>query len=149
MGLSATHFREIGLGVAYQVTPQLRVGGRFKILQGFLNGSTPSNMVANLEVDSQTYEWSIEAKNVALRTVGLDSYDIDGYLTSPGNDAMSIDLGFEFMINRHLGFAASVTDIGWINWKNDSKSYQFDDQTFNYAGVDIRDNDNALAALQD
>lgn len=148
-GLNATHFREIGAGMAYQVNRQLRVGGRFKILQGFSNMSTPASMEATLEVNPQTYEWVLNAKDVAFRTAGLNSYDQGNHLISPGNGGMAVDVGFDFMVNRYLGFSGSVTDIGWINWKNDVDTRQYADQTFSYSGVDIKGINDVTVALQD
>lgn len=148
-GVSVSHFREIGIGMAHQVNRQLRVGGRFKLLQGVFNLSTPSNMVANLKVNPQTYEWQLEAENVVYRTAGMNNYDDVSTILSPGNGGIAVDVGFDFMVNRYLGFSASVSDIGWINWKNDIQSYQYADQTFSYAGVDMTNANDLTVALQD
>ncbi len=149
MGVSSTHFREIGIGMAHQVSRQLRVGGRFKILQGFSNVSTPHNMTASIEVNPQTYAWTMQTSDVVFRTAGLNSYDESSHLMSPGNGGMALDVGFEFMVNRYLGFAGSVTDIGWINWKNDIESFQYQDETFEYDGVNIKNINDMTQALQD
>lgn len=149
MGASYTHFREIGVGVSHQLNRQLRVGARLKMLQGFFNFSTPGSMEATLEVDPQTYAWTLNTKDVVFRTAGANSYEDGSYLISPGNGGMAVDVGFEFMVNRYLGFSGSVTDLGWINWNNDIEARQYQDETFEYDGVDMRNVNDLVDALQD
>jgi len=152
-GVNVSHFREIGVGVAHRVSNQLRVGARVKMYQGFLNISTPRNMVVDLEVNPQTYAWKMETQNAMLRSSGTNIYGGDGdmgkHLTSPGNSGFGLDLGFEYDVNKYLSFAASLVDVGFISWKTDVENSQFNDTTFNYAGVNIKNIENLQQTLQD
>ncbi len=148
MGISMTHFREWALGMSYQVDKQLSVGARLKYFQGFSNVSTPSNLKATLEVDPQTYAWDVNTENFVLRTAGLNSYNAS-YLVSPGNSGFGMDIGFEYRVNRYLGFAGSILDLGKISWKTDIENRQFNDTTFNYAGINIKGADDIGQSLQD
>jgi len=153
-GAQISHFREIGLGAAYRVNDQLRVGVRAKMLQGFFNYSIPGNMNATLEVDPQTYAWDLAAENVVFQTSGMNIYsgdqgDMGSHLVSPGNSGFGVDVGFEYRLTSYLAFAASLTDIGFISWKTDLENRQFNDTTFNYSGVNTRNTDDFVQAVQD
>jgi len=147
MGINATHFREMGIGFAHELSPQLKVGVRLKMLQGFFNYSTPSSMVANLKVDPQTYAWELEAENIQFRSSGLNTYGDN--LVSAGNSGFGLDLGFEYNMSKYLGFAASITDIGFITWSNDIQNRVYEDTKFSYAGVDIKGINNLETTLTD
>jgi hypothetical protein len=149
-----SHFREIGLGAAYRVNEQLRVGARIKYLQGLFNYSIPTNMQATLRVNPQTYTWNLSAENMVFQTAGLailegDEGDIGSHLVSPGNTGVGLDLGFEYRANNVLSFAASLTDLGFISWKTDVENRQYNDTTFVYDGVDTDNTNDYVEALQD
>ncbi len=147
MGVSVTHFREMGFGISHQLDPQLRVGARIKMLQGFFNLSTPSNMVANLQVDPKTYAWELEAENIMLQSSGKDTYG-DNFI-SAGNSGFAVDLGFEYNLSKQMSFSASIVDLGFISWKNDIENKVFNDTTFTYSGVNIKGINNLEETLQD
>ena len=150
-GIVATHFREYGLGASMQVTDQLRVGARLKYLQGFSNVSTPGNFDMTLEVNPQTYAWIFEGQNAQLRTAGIangTSYNDVSHFLSPGNTGFAMDLGFEYQVHRYLGFAVSVVDLGYISWNTNIQNRVFQDTTFTYDGVNVKDA-NLFDALQD
>lgn len=147
MGVNVTHFREIGFGIAHQVDEKMKVGARIKLLQGFLNFSTPRDMVANLKLDPQTYAWDLETENVMLRSSGKTAYGNN--FVSPGNSGFAVDVGFEYNYSRYLSFSGSLTDLGFISWNEDIENRVFNDTTFNYTGVNIKGIDNIETALQD
>lgn len=152
VGLNVSHFREIGIGIAHRVSPQLRVGARLKMYKGVLNASTPRNMNITTEVNSQTYAWNVETENAAFRTAGvgiLREGDYAKHMLSPGNTGFGVDLGFEYNVNKYLSFAASVVDFGYISWNTDVKNKQFVDTTFTYSGVNIKGIQNYQQAVQD
>lgn len=154
LGVGITHFREIGFGIAHQVRPQLKVGARVKLLQGFFNSSTPSNMVANFKVNPQTYVWDIKTENVMLRSSGVNIYQASkdslvSHLISPGNFGFGLDMGFEYTHSKNLSFAGSVTDLGYIFWKTDIKKEVFNDTTFTYSRLNIKNIEDIAETLKD
>ena len=146
MGTNATHFREIGFGIAHQLSTQLKIGARIKMLQGFFNYSTPSKMVATLKVNPQTYAWDLEVENAMLRSSGKETYG-DNFISS-GNSGVALDVGFEYSYSKKLSFSGSITDVGFISWKSDIENKVFNDTTFNYSGVNIK-NVNIVKVLKD
>jgi hypothetical protein len=153
LGISISHFREIGIGVSHTVSPQLRVGARLKMYKGVMNASTPRTMQITTEVDPQTYEWHVETKKAAFQTSGLGIYRGDGdlgrHILAPGNTGFGVDVGFEYNINRYMSFAASIIDLGYISWKTDVETRHFVDTTFTYSGVNINGIQNYQQAVQD
>ena len=142
VGVKASHFREIGIGFAYPVNKQLDFGLRAKYLMGFIDASTPGNTTANLTSSGEFFQLDGELKNAQLRTAGVDIYsgdegDIGSHLTSSGNTGLALDLGFEYKLNRYYSFAASILDIGWINWKTNVTNYTLNDTTFTYSGLNL------------
>lgn len=148
LGISTTHFREWALGISHQVDKKLRVGARVKFLQGISNISTPASLKATMEVHPQTYAWNVNTENFVIRTAGIRSYDAK-HVISPGNSGFGVDVGFEYRVNRYLGFAGSIVDLGRISWKGDIENRQFNDTTFNYDGVNIKGIDDIAQSLQD
>lgn len=148
MGINATHFREIGFGIAHQVKPQLKVGARVKLLLGFLNYSTPGNMVANLKIHPQTYAWDFRAENVVLRSSGVEEYGTN-LVSGGGNAGFAIDGGFEYRMSQDWTFSGSITDLGFISWKSDINNVVLNDTTFNYSGINIINVDNIVKASKD
>ncbi|MCP4460271.1 MAG: hypothetical protein GY816_19940 [Cytophagales bacterium] len=147
MGVNATHFREIGFGIAHQVSPQLKAGARVKMLQGFFNYSTPRNMTLDLKINPQNYAWDLNAENIMFRSSGKNIYG-DSFF-STGNSGFAVDVGFEYSMSKYMAFSASITDIGFISWKDDIENRTFNDTTFNYSGVNIKGINSIEETLQD
>ncbi len=153
-GVSATHYREIGIGFMKPVNNRLKVGARLKYYQGFFNYSTPSNLKATLLNDPATYAWDVNVENMEFRTSGLNIYqedegDLGSHLISPGNGGFGVDLGFEYRMNRDWSVAASMVDLGYIRWNTDVSTKVYGDTTFNYQGFDLRLNQDFEQALTD
>ena len=142
VGVNATHFREIGIGFARSVTPQLDFGIRAKYLMGFLDVSTPGNLTANLTTSGEFFQLEGELKNAQLRTAGVDIYDgsegdLASHLVGSGNTGLAVDMGFEYKLSPYYSFAASILDVGFINWNTNVVNETLNDTTFTYSGVDL------------
>jgi hypothetical protein len=66
------------------------------------------------------------------------SFVSDYYLNPVKNSGFGIDLGLSYSLGKLLTLSASVTDLGFINWKNDLKSWEADN-TFNLPGITFED----------
>lgn len=154
VGASASHFREIGLGFQRSVTPQIDFGIRAKYLMGFFDASTPGNLTADLTTSGDFFQLEGELKNAQLRTSGVDIYDgtegdIGSHLVSSGNTGFAVDLGFEYKLSRYYSFAASVVDVGFINWNTNVVNRTLSDTTFTYTGVNLDGVGDIRDALED
>ncbi|MEO9482722.1 MAG: DUF5723 family protein [Ekhidna sp.] len=154
IGLTASHFREFGLGIAAPVNDQLTVGLRGKFLVGFGNASLPGNTTATLNSNGEAFQIDAEWKNATLRTSGFDIYDetvgdINSHLVMNGNTGFALDIGGTYELNRYYTITGSLVDVGFINWKENIKSYTLADTTFNYSGVDLENLDDIEQTLED
>ncbi|MEP1096673.1 MAG: DUF5723 family protein [Cyclobacteriaceae bacterium] len=154
VGLTANHFREIGVGYAYSVNSQIDFGVRVKYLMGFLNASVPGNAKADFTTSAEFFQIDANLENAQLRTAGLDIYsgdegDIGSHLVSSGNTGFAIDIGGEYKLNRYYSIAGSILDLGFINWKTNVVNQTLNDTTFTYSGVNLDGVGDLVDVLED
>jgi len=138
----AIAFMQTAIGAAYQVNQKLTVGGRLKYINGISNVTTESSSLI-IEV-GDTYQ--ITATGAArVRSSGISSLnksgnDFGNYLAdSFSNSGFGMDLGATYKFVDKLTVGASITDFGFITWKNDTKLYTLDPAKakYTFAGFDI------------
>ena len=56
-----------------------------------------------------------------------------------GNGGYGLDLGVNYQVTDKLGLSASVTDLGYIDWKENTESYTFNEINYSFKGFDIID----------
>ena len=139
-------YNEIALGGAYSITDKISVGGRVKILSGIADISVDNSRSNHLNVttDSTFYEITLDNDyqfnassfpyiDSTFSTIGSD-FNIEGLFT--GNTGMALDLGATYQFNDKISFAASVNDLGFINWSSNVRNYK-SEGTYTYDGIDI------------
>ena len=141
--LNVMHYREIGLGYAYAF-PQngLKVGFRAKYLQGMFNVGTPGALKATFLTQNENHQWDIDVSNGKIRTAGIeiatgDQGDMGTHLLASGNTGAAIDLGLEFDYNRNYSISLGINDLGFINWKTNTKQYTVPDTSVVYTGAQL------------
>ncbi|HEX8059870.1 MAG TPA: DUF5723 family protein, partial [Cyclobacteriaceae bacterium] len=130
-------FWENSVGFGTSLSQKLSVGGRLKVLRGFMNIDTRS---ANATVSvADNYSLTLAA-DMNVRTSGIHNAS-DGFKFSKysGNTGLGIDLGATYKLFDKLTLAASLVDIGAIKWKNDTYHYTLNKATANYTfeGIDV------------
>lgn len=158
LNIRAQYFREFGVGFSKNITPKLRIGAKAKMLFG-LNSFSLDNRKMSLKVNDD-YSQTISAdatlnasgkerantlksdldsmKNKGNAFRGLLSFGKD-YLKTPfSNLGFGFDFGAVYNLNKMFSFSASVTDLGFINWKDDLKSYDAK-KTFGFQAVSLAD----------
>lgn len=142
-------YLDIGVGGAYSVTRKLTVGGHIKMLRGFFNFTTKDS-----RIDLTTTKDQINvAASGDFRSSGYESIDNNGpgqksfttiveeiWHDSGKNKGLGLDLGATYQVNDKLLVGASVIDLGFINWTNNTKSYTLDPGTANvsFKGIDLQ-----------
>lgn len=141
--LNVMHYREMGIGYA-QAIPQfgVKLGFRFKYLQGLFNVGTPASLRATVLTENENHQLNVDVTNGRIRTAGAeiltgDQGDIGTHLVSNGNTGAAIDLGFEYEYNRYYTIALGVNDLGFINWKENTKQYSVPDTTVRFTGAQL------------
>lgn len=80
-----------------------------------------------------------ESSENTLRSISFNSdQSISSYFTNHKNPGFAIDLGATYQLNPKINVAASVTDLGAINWKKQVTGYNLTGQ-FTWQGVDVSD----------
>ena len=159
MGISGTRamanvYHEIGLGHSQKLLDdRLTIGGRMKWVTGIFHGSLRENAQATITTNAQNYSWGIDVKNGTFNTAGLDLLTKKGrgslgnYLLNR-NFTIAFDLGARFKVMDWLEAEASINDIGAINWKEQLKNHNIEDNSFTFSGLQLRGIENAGNAFQ-
>ena len=138
---SVNWYREIGLGYAYQINPNVRFGVRGKYLLGLANLKRSNDFNFNFSSDEKTFAINVNSQDAYFNTAGENilqgnsSVDLASHLTFPKNSGFGLDIGIESKISSNSSLAVSLLDIGFIKWKEDVKKRMLPDTTFEYAGV--------------
>ena len=118
------------------------MGTRVKALFGLGNIQTQyADVSLTTGTEQELYALTTQA-NVRVNTAGTTYLDEDqeAYIYNMQNRGFGIDLGGTYQLNDRISFAASVVNLGMINWKDDAKTYTSDGE-FTFNGID---NDNLL-----
>lgn len=150
--LSQNMYHEIALGFNRNIKQKISLGLRVKMLFGVVNSQT-EKMNGFIRTDNDSIHFN--GSNMAFRNSGY------GYLSDDrdplsiyrstlpmtnGNNGFGLDAGIHYNLSDRINLSASITDLGYINWKEDTKSYGIDDANYSFKGFDLVDlinNDNS------
>ncbi len=129
--IEAISVSEFGLSLGYELK-NIKLGGRVKYLNGLANIS-PTSSKLNLTTSDDIYQLTIDAdyglqSSSILSWNTIDSFDLSftelqAQKLFSKNNGLSFDLGASIKIGEKLTIAASVNDIGSINWKDNAKTF--------------------------
>ena len=159
-GVNATHYREYGFGFNRELDKKWSVGGRFKLLDGEENISTAkSDVKFYTDPNDFSYKASSDVKlNSSMDTSMGHSFNASSYFMGFKNAGMAIDLGASYKVNEKITVAASLIDLGFINWTNGVTNFQsqnpgasfvFSGMTFKGLGLDSIQGGKSLNKLTD
>ena len=151
LGIEAFSMLEFAVGVSREINDQLIVGARGKILFGHANISTrKTDITLNTDMDwTASSRFDINATlplmDIATDSVGdfiFDSINKQENLSSSdyikmitGNKGLAIDLGIHYKPIDNLTLSASLLDLGFIRWKNNTYNIT-QDAEFIYNGLE-------------
>ncbi len=147
INLRTSWFNELAVGYSRAINSKITVGGKLKYLQGIgtisvegLNGYIESSMDSiHISMDS----WAVHTAgekflNSAFPDDSVDSeFNTDYFLFKNGNKGWGVDVGVEYKLMDNLLLTASVLDVGKITWREDTKSYLFDEVKYTFEGFDL------------
>ena len=154
MDINAQVYQELAVGYQWNVTENLSLGGRAKLLFGEANITTDA-FNAKLYTDAESYALRLE-ENIAMRmAMPRAIYAQDGKLMTDGpfklgelfrNPGFGVDLAAEYRFDDRFSAVAAVHDLGFIHWGlnnikvkgeiNDAGQY-YDDGGFLFNGMDV------------
>ncbi len=157
MKFSTTYYREMGIGYAREfsiIGKPISIGARFKYLNGMLHSSS-DDLALSIYTDESDYSLSAtfndaQIKSAAVSQLSDENSEIDAsYFIFNNNAGFGMDLGARMQFTEKLGLGASVNDLGFIKWKENSEIINLSGSTFNYSGIDLDNTDNFGEALSD
>ena len=131
LSFGATAFHELGVGYTAEIREKFSVGGRVKLLFGMADISTNVGSL-ELSTDPDMYFITTSADMQIRKSTGLFEYDGNGFsfadvkhltgdLSAFGNIGLGFDLGVSYKITNKIAVSLSVTDLGFINWLQNSQ----------------------------
>lgn len=134
MSININAYQEFGLGMQAEITPNIYIGVRPKILFGLANIHTKSfqaSLYTNAEDYSLKLNYNIDANIACIIPIDITtdtSFNVDidpsefatQWQNAFKNVGTAIDLGLTYRINDMFGVSASVLDLGFIRWKTNT-----------------------------
>ncbi len=162
-----THFREFGVGFSRKWTDELTAGVRAKVLQGMSNinfektelslFTGPDNyellLNTNLLINKSFPFTLAPLEDIGDNDFDFEDDDLQNYLTQTANMGLAVDLGATYELNEQFTFAASIRDLGFINWKRDAENFRVNGEV-EFKGLDFdevfgNDNDTVFEEITD
>ncbi|MCB0651404.1 MAG: hypothetical protein KDC85_09040 [Saprospiraceae bacterium] len=142
--LSAWHHYALGAG--FELTDNITIGGRVKFLSGIAHASTEKHDLS-LTTSDDIYQLQLDADLLVNASGSLEFQDFENYSFTfdpagtgfknlfSSNKGIAFDLGVSAQFGK-LDVAASILDIGKINWEKDVKNYAVQG-IFEYQGLEV------------
>ena len=164
LSLCLNAYQEFSLGIQVEITPQIYIGARPKLLFGLAHAKTKT-AYASIYTNPDDYSMSInhnldaELSCFIPYDINMDTSDATGIQFHPEdlrndwpnlfkNVGAAIDLGFTYRINNMFGVSASILDLGFIRWKTNNYRLQssttdagpyYNDGSFMFTGLSYDD----------
>ena len=136
--LQITSYLEHGVGLAAQVTDELTIGGRIKWINGMVGASTErSRFSLTLDESYQitaTGDFRMKSSGLYDLTEGNSEFTTSGFSRNSG---WGLDVGATYRLMDKFMLAASLVDVGQINWKNKVYDYVMPQASYTLSGIDI------------
>lgn len=140
IGVDVNAFTEMSLGVQYAINDKLTIGIRPKFLIGIANLSVNDDNT-RIYTDPDTYEMMADvninikassAMNMDINRIGdigsyMDTINFNNMFAITENKGFGIDFGVSYILNKHIGVAAGVYDLGFITWRNPKEKHNHKD----------------------
>ena len=143
LGYNFTSYLEFGLGVNRVIGKKgLVIGAKLKYLAGLANFETEQSQFG-IYTDPKTFALTVDGA-AKINTSNLTAFYDDGVnidireaINGSHNSGFGIDLGATYDLSDKIHLSASIIDLGYIKWTENTESYKIDAFEFNYNGIDI------------
>lgn len=147
------YFREAGAGLSSYVTKNLRLGFKGKILFGIAGAAIDNNRLSLTVDDDFRHTFNADLMANISGPVKIyfdadnkpDSMDFDedkikspDFYLNTRNFGMGLDFGMVYNVTNRLSLSASITDLGYIKWKDMITNMKAESQ-FEFSGLNIKD----------
>lgn len=141
IGIDMRNYNELSIGYTRNFNDAFHIGGKLKLLQGIMNVNTERS-IFGITTDTATYWLNMDYSfkmNIAgpFDTNGFEGINSPSDILGFGNFGLGFDIGGDMNINEKFNLGMSVVDIGYIQWKNNVKSYSIDNGSLSFRGIEI------------
>jgi hypothetical protein len=137
-------YQKMSISVGRNFGNRLRLGARFNYIHGLSMAET-AKVSGRLIVgiDSVT----VQTGAMQVNTAGFDFFtrgdrktgDYVNYFFNNRNTGTAWDFGATYKITNRLSLSAAANDIGFITWKDYTRTYKHSPVTYTYRGIDFVD----------
>lgn len=135
-------YQELAMGYGRQVTEKLNVGVRAKLLFGVASvdmvdaGATLLTTLDSVYLHSNGFNINSSGTSFLDNNSNVNVFDM---ATNFNNKGFAFDVGGEYKINDQFTVSLSATDLGSINWKDDTEQIQFPRVSYSFTGGNLLD----------
>lgn len=146
-GVDLLQYLETGIGYSRAFSEKLTIGARAKYLIG-INDLHTEAMNLSFKTNPDDYSWLMSSdirlhasSSIAPITINdsaglsVEFGELESFSFPMKNTGLGLDLGARYDLNKRITLSASIIDLGYINWtdnsytiksKNPGASYYFD-----------------------
>ena len=138
-------YHEIGFAFGFKIEKQLTIGARVKYLQGLATIQTRQSK-ATIYTNPEFYQLTSET-DYLIQTGGfpgekledIDLFDLENFKKTifDSNSGFAFDLGMTYRFNKKLTLEASINNIGFIKWKENSYDH-ISQGGYEFDGLDLQ-----------
>lgn len=153
MGLNINYYHEIGLAYSRPIDKQWTAGIKLKYLSGIANiyskksdislYTAPLDYALTVKTDLEFYTSLPGSSMLPDDTLdfNIKGKEFSKSLTKFKNNGLAVDLGVNYQMNDKFSFGASIIDLGYINWKNNTKNLKSrgGNHYYTFKGIDINE----------
>lgn len=142
------YYHEFGVGFSRNFTDKLRIGIKGKLLFGIAAASIDNKSLGITVNDdySHTLDANLTVNMSGPVNVYMNSkHNVDSvvfgatdFFSGKKNIGLGLDIGATFDLTDRIVLSASVTDLGFIRWKNDVTNLKVYNQ-FKFSGLNMLD----------
>jgi len=145
MMLRQNMYHEVALGYTRNFGDKLSLGIRFKVLSGVVNAQTDEltgyvrTNADSIHITNSSFSFRNSGYNYLTEDLDVLSMYRNTLPFVSGNQGFGLDFGADFKVSKKISISAAVTDLGYIDWKENTESYEFDDVSYSFKGFDVVD----------
>lgn len=156
LGINASFYREYGIGIAKEISPDLSIGIRGKVLFGHANVSNSSdNLLGFYSSRDSIYinaDAVINTSSPLIATTNtdgdFDGFEVPAYIENSQSDSLidlallhqnmgwGIDIGIYYKPIDKVALSLSLIDLGYIKWDKDVTNLELNG-SYSFKGIDL------------
>jgi hypothetical protein len=129
--LNMNSYHEFALGYSIRIGDKITLGTRLKYLNGAFNIWTEKTNITLFTDDQPNFAITASSDIMIHTSSTISSFNnlikqVSNYkwFDLTGNHGYGFDLGLDYEPSKKVKLSASITDIGWIRWKENVKNFK-------------------------